>query len=125
MKYKEILKEVKQRADLPDEDAAAAATFATLDTLGERLAGNEPTNLADQLPAEFRDVLIRHAGEPQKYDLDEFFRRIAERQRDGCTRAEAETHAHAVLATIGSFVSHGEMDDLRRQLPPEYEPIIG
>ena len=124
MKHSEILKTVEQRAELTSRDAAASATAAVLDTLGERLSGNEPRNLADQLPQELGQLLTRHTGAPEKYNLDEFLRRVADRHGHDWTREDADSGSRAVLSTIGEFVSEGEMSDLRSQLPPDFSILF-
>lgn len=123
MKYEEIVKQVSQRAGLDDRDEAARAATATLDVLGQRLAGNEPSNLAAQLPAELKDPLTRHEGTAEDFDTVEFTRRVA--QHGGGDNPEQAIHnVRAVLATLAEFVSTGELDDLRSQLPPDYERLF-
>jgi uncharacterized protein (DUF2267 family) len=46
MNVDEFFAEVKNLADLGNDEEAEKATRATLETLRERLAGNEPSNLA-------------------------------------------------------------------------------
>jgi uncharacterized protein (DUF2267 family) len=50
MKRDEFIAEVKNLAELGSNEEAKQATRATLETLKVRLAGNEPPNLAAQLP---------------------------------------------------------------------------
>ena len=52
MKGDEFIAEVKNLAELDSNEEAEKATRATIETLKERLAGDEPSNLAAQLPPE-------------------------------------------------------------------------
>ncbi len=51
MKYDEFISQVQRRANLASREEAERATRATLETLGERLAGGEAKDLAAQLPS--------------------------------------------------------------------------
>lgn len=124
MKYSEIVNRVRERAELQDREAARHTTIATLSVLGERLAGEEPANLAAQLPEELRSLLIGRTGAPQKYDVDEFVRQVADREGGATSAEEASRHVRVVLSTIGQFVSEGEMKHLRKQLPSDYAPLF-
>jgi uncharacterized protein (DUF2267 family) len=53
--------------------------------------------------------------------LDEFVRRVAE--REGVTPAEARDHARAVFATLREAVGEEEFRDIRAQLPLEYAAL--
>ena len=52
MKHDEFIGRVQHYARLASRGDAERATRATLETLGERLAGGEPKDLASQLPPE-------------------------------------------------------------------------
>ena len=52
MKGEQFIAEVRNLAEVGSNEEAQKATRATLETLKERLAGNEPSNLAAQLPPE-------------------------------------------------------------------------
>jgi uncharacterized protein (DUF2267 family) len=45
MKYDEFISQVQRRADLASREEAERATRATMETLGERLAGGEAKDL--------------------------------------------------------------------------------
>ena len=125
MKYDEFLNQVRQRGGPAEREHADAAAKQILAALGQRLAGNEPVDLASQLPAELKDPLLRPTGKAEIGDeFDDFLRRIADREGRGCSSEEALTHAQAVLGTIASFVSSGEIQDLRSQLPASYAPLF-
>jgi uncharacterized protein (DUF2267 family) len=50
LKHDEFIARVRDLAEVQTDEEAERAIRATLETLRERLAGNEPNNLADQLP---------------------------------------------------------------------------
>lgn len=125
MKYDEFLTQVGQRGGPVEREHADAAAKQILAALGQRLAGNEPHDFASQLPSELQDPLLRPTSKAEiGDDLDDFLRRVADREGHGCDTEQALTHARAVLGTIASFVSAGEIQDLRAQLPTGYAPLF-
>jgi uncharacterized protein (DUF2267 family) len=123
MNYQEFVKGVQERADMSSREEAEQATRATLETLGERLAGGEPKDLASQLPPELGECL-RYEGEAraEPFSLDEFFRRVA--GRENIDEERATVHATAVMKVLGESVTGGEIEDVRDQLPQEFEPLL-
>jgi uncharacterized protein (DUF2267 family) len=73
VKYDEFIAQVQRRADLNSKNEAVQATRAVLETLGERLAGGEPKDLASQLPPELASYLQQPlAGSGVPFTLDDF-----------------------------------------------------
>lgn len=97
MQFDDFLGQVQHRAHLPNTEAALRASRVTLATLSERLAGGEPADLAAQLPREFQEYLIgtEGSGLGERFDSNEFFRRVSE--REGTDLPEAVHHARAVI----------------------------
>ena len=125
MNYDEFLTRVGQHGGPVEREHADTATKQILAALGQRLAGNEPRDLASQLPKELQNPLVRPTSAAEiGDDLDDFLRRVADREGRGCDTEQALTHARAVLSTIASFVSRGEIQDLRAQLPTGYAPLF-
>ena len=122
MKHDEFIARVKDLAEVQTNEEAERATRATLETLRERLAGNEPNNLADQLPPEIADPL-RSEGGRDGFSLAEFYRRVAD--KEGVEETEAIRHARAVATVMEEAVTTGEMDHVRDQLNPEYTELFG
>lgn len=116
MNADEFVTEVRTVAGFESGDQARDAIRATLATLRERLAGNEPNNLADQLPPGVAEPL-RGEGGRDNFSLDEFYDRVAE--KEGVGREEAVPHARAVGTVLQRAVTAGEMDDVRWQLKDE------
>ncbi|MGW0891575.1 DUF2267 domain-containing protein [Saccharopolyspora sp. NPDC002578] len=125
MQYQEFLAQLRRHGGPQDEDQADATIKIVLATLGQRLAGNEPHDLAAQLPTELKQPLLQHNGDAEVIDdVDDFLRRVADRESPGTTPEQAREHAQAVFATLAGFVSKGEIDDLRAQLPAGYAALL-
>lgn len=124
MDFGRFIKEVRTRGHMHSREEAERATQATLETLAERLKGGEADDLASQLPPEIAKHL-RHerAGAGEAFSLQEFFRRVSERD-PGVDAPKAVYHARVVIEVLQEAVTEGEMDDVRSQLPAEYEPLF-
>jgi uncharacterized protein (DUF2267 family) len=112
---------VAERADL-DADGAARATEAVLETLAERIAGGEVDDLIDRLAIALHAPLKRGrertGGAATRMSLDDFVRRVAE--REGVDAAVARAHARGVILTLRDAVGDDEFFDVTVQLPDEY-----
>jgi uncharacterized protein (DUF2267 family) len=104
-----------------DRDGAERAIGATLQTLAERIAEGEARDLAAELPPRAAAWLATTTP-AEGFDLDEFLRRVAE--REGVDDATAERHAHAVFAALGRAVSDDEFDDMMAELPREFDRLL-
>ena len=122
MKHDEFIARVRDLAEVQTDEEAEQAIRATLETLRERLAGNEPNNLADQLPPEIAGPL-RGEGGRDNFSLAEFYRQVAE--KEGVEEPEAVRHARAVATVVEEAVTPGGMDHVREQLNPEYSELFG
>jgi uncharacterized protein (DUF2267 family) len=121
MQYASLLSTVEQVGDLTREEAERAIE-ATLRTLAERISGGEARDIAAFLPTEVRRLLTDTREEAEPFGLDEFYRRVAE--REGVDRRTAAAHARAVFVALGVAVAPGELRDMASQLPAEYEPLL-
>lgn len=122
MNYSEFIGQVQSRGRMASEGEALKATRVTLEVLGQRLAGGEPRNLAAQLPEEIGRFLHDDDDTGERFDLDEFFRRVSE--REGVDLPVSVHHARAVISVLTEAVSRGEIDDVRAQLPEEFAPLF-
>jgi uncharacterized protein (DUF2267 family) len=121
MRFEEFVGQVQHRARLASEGEAMRAIYATLETLGERLFGREADELAAQLPAAI-GAYLRLAKEKERFDLEEFFRRVAE--REGVDLPDAVFHARVVLEVLQEAVTPGEIQDVLAQLPEEFRAVF-
>lgn len=121
MTYDAFTGAVDHRARLGTTGAAVKAIRATLETLAERLHGNEADHLAAQLPAEI-GLYMQRVDRDVTLTLDEFFERVAD--REGVDLPDAVFHARAVLSVVQDAVSAGELNDVRVQLPDEFASLF-
>jgi uncharacterized protein (DUF2267 family) len=123
MKGERFIAEVGDLAELDSNEDAKTAVRATLETLKERLAGNEPSNLAAQLPPEIA-IFVEGDGGREAFSVQEFYERVA--QKEGTTNSEeAVKHARAVSTVLQTAVTGGELEDVRSQLGNDYEELFG
>jgi uncharacterized protein (DUF2267 family) len=123
MKHDEFIGQVQHRARLSSRGEAERATRATLETLAERLTGEEAKDLAAQLPRELAEHLLHKWSEHgERFSLEEFFARVS--VVEGVDVPEAIFHAQAVIAVLCEAVSQGEIDDVRAQLPAEFDRLF-
>ncbi len=127
MQYPEFLQRVEEQigATQPATEtqrAAERAIIATLETLSERLTGGEANDLTAQLPGELQAPLQRSAEEAEGFSLDEFYRRVAE--REGVDIETARNDASAVMTVLRLAVTPGQLDALMAQLPSEFNALF-
>jgi uncharacterized protein (DUF2267 family) len=121
MRYAPFLTTVEQTAGITREEAERAVR-ATLETLAERISGGEARDIALFLPKELRPLLDPVPEPAEAFGLDEFLRRVAE--REGVDRDTAFDHARAVFTALGVAVAPGELSDMVAQLPREFAPLL-
>jgi uncharacterized protein (DUF2267 family) len=120
VEYTEFVRIVAQQTGL-DMEGAERPTRATLETLAERLSRGEARDLLQQLPPEMKSWIYTET-DPQPFDVDEFLRRVAE--REGVDVETAERHARAVFWALGYAVSADEIDDMAADLPHDFAPLV-
>jgi uncharacterized protein (DUF2267 family) len=118
--YESFVITVAEAAHL-DLDAAERTVRATLQTLGDRIAPGEAADLAAELPAQAAGWLATDTP-AQPWDLDEFLRRVAE--REGVDPATAAAHAGAMFLALWRAVGRSEFDDMTSELPREYDQLL-
>ncbi|MFO7918727.1 MAG: DUF2267 domain-containing protein [Anaerolineae bacterium] len=79
MQYDEFVGEVHNRARLASSDEAVRAIRATLETLAERVAGQEAEDLAAQLPQEVGKFL-RGVEKAERFSVEDLFDRVAAKE---------------------------------------------
>jgi uncharacterized protein (DUF2267 family) len=122
MKDGQFRAEVKNLAQLDSDEDARKAIGATLQTLKERLAGEEPSNLAAQLPPRIAPYVEGDGGR-ETFPVEEFYERVA--GKEGVGKDEAVRHARAVATVVQTAVTGGELDDVRSQLGDAYKELFG
>jgi uncharacterized protein (DUF2267 family) len=120
MDYDRFISVVERGANVGRE-AARRATQATLETLGERISPGQARDLAEQLPPELAPWIATD-HDAQGFGVDEFLRRVAE--REDVDLETARRHAMAVFAALGRAVNAEELADLRSELSKDYAPLL-
>jgi uncharacterized protein (DUF2267 family) len=121
MNKDQIVSAVRESARIDTPEHAEMAVRATLRVLGQRLAG-EASDLAAQLPPELGAELLASEG-PQRFDSQEFYRRVAAEEDRGCSEQEARQHARAMTAALREAVG-AEYLHVLDQLPDEYSDLM-
>lgn len=122
MQHDEFIGQVQDRARLDSRGAAEAVTRATLETLADRLAGGLPENLGSQLPPEIGRHLSQGRGE--SFEIDEFWRRVADREPYEVEVPETAFQTRAVLSVVDEAVTGDQLDRIRDQLTPDWEQLF-
>lgn len=123
MKYDEFIKHVQSIAQVDSRQAAEQATRATLETIAERIVGNESSQLAAQLPQELGQYLRGHEGENgHPFSLQEFYQRVS--QKAGVEPVTAAVHARAVFAVLNQAVTPGEFADVKANFSEDYSELF-
>ena len=123
MKYDEFIKHVQTVAQLNSREEAERATKATLETIKERIVGNEGKDLASQLPTEIGQYLRGREGEDgQHFPIEEFYQRVSE--KEGVDKTTAANHARAVFSVLQDAVSPGEFADVRANFSDDYAELF-
>jgi uncharacterized protein (DUF2267 family) len=121
VKAHDLVSAVSKSAGLSEHAHAESAVRATLAVLGQRLS-TEARDLAAQLPPELAGA-VPTDGATERFGLEEFYRRVADREGSGCTPEQARQHARAVTAglreALGEQYSH-----LLAQLPDDYADLM-
>jgi uncharacterized protein (DUF2267 family) len=111
---------VAQAAQI-DRERAKRAIQVTLQTLGERIDAGEARHLAAELPEQLAPwVATRTPAE--RFDVDEFLRRVAEREGIGVELAEK--HTKAAFVGLQRALSDRAFAHLRSQLSSDFLPLL-
>lgn len=122
LQYEEFVEEVGRRAGL-DYPEAESATGTVLNTLAGFLVDSEGLNLSEQLPKGVAEHLRQRPPERGEFfSLEDFVQEVSEGEDVG--EGAAETRTRAVFGVLGEAVSQGEMDDVRRQFPSEFDSLF-
>lgn len=123
MKYDEFIKHVQTLALLDSREPTEKAVQATLETIAERIVGNEASQLAAQLPSQLGQYLRGHEGENgDHFPLQEFYQRVS--QKEGVEPTTAALHARAVFAVLNMAATPGEFADVRANFSEDYEELF-
>lgn len=122
MEYSEFTGEVQHRIEAGTQGEAVRSIRAVLTTLGERLQEDEAKDLASPLPMEI-DFYLLNADSGERFGWQEFVDRVAERAELD-DEAEATYQAQAIMALLHEVEPIGEEQDIRGNLPEEFEDLF-
>jgi uncharacterized protein (DUF2267 family) len=119
--YEQFIRTIQHKAEASWDEAERAAA-ATLTTLAERLSAGEARDVADELPPEARQWLASADADAEAFTVDEFLRRVAE--REDVDLETAERHARAVFVALIRNLSRQERRDMLAELPKDFERLL-
>lgn len=113
---------VERRAGI-EYSEAESATGTVLNTLAGFLVDSEGLDLSEQLPKGVAEHLRQRPPERSEFfSVEDFMQQVAE--GEGIGPAKAETRSRAVLGVLREAVTEGEMEDVRRQFPSEFDRLF-
>lgn len=126
MNHDEFIGQVQSRAQLPSRGAAEGITRATLETLGERIPEQVAAHVAAQLPTEIgehlrRTVTMGGAGSGERFGLDEFSDRVADR---GHLQVPDAVYGSRVVLEVLGEATEGVVGKVRDSLPEELRGLV-
>lgn len=121
MQHDEFVDELQHRIDADSHGETHHTAHAVLETLGERIQADEAKDLAGPLPMEIDRYLVEADG-GQRFGWNEFVERVAE--RENADYPDAQYHAQAVMTLVDEAVPESELQDLRANLPAEYDDLF-
>lgn len=121
VQHDEFVDELQHRIQTDSHGETHHAAHAVLETLGERIQDDEAKDLAGPLPMEIDRYLIEADG-GQRFGWNEFVERVAERENSDYP--DAQFHAQAVMTMVDETVPDSEMQDVRANLPDEYDDLF-
>ncbi|WP_327052476.1 DUF2267 domain-containing protein [Halomicrococcus gelatinilyticus] len=120
MDYSQFIGQVQHRLELGTQGKTVRAIRAVLTTVGERLQAGEAQDLAGPLPMEI-DWYLESADSGQRFDFDEFVDRVGDRA--SADDQDALFYAQAIVSLVAELVPEGELQQVRDQLPADYDPL--
>lgn len=124
MEYNEFITHVESLAQSNSLEEAERATRATLETIKERISGDEAQELSTQLPQELAEYLKGREGEPdQNFNLQDFIVRAS--QKENLEPTTTAIHVRAVFAVLQNAVTPEEFAKLHRHFSHDYEEMFG
>jgi uncharacterized protein (DUF2267 family) len=116
---------LRRAANRAETELAAAASFvpAVFVAVSRATTAVQFDTMAAELPKDF-DPLLAGARRPDAdvLPVEEFLGRVADRA--GTDFDAAQAASEAVLETLAERIAGGQVNDLRKELPPELHPAL-
>ncbi|MCW2653597.1 MAG: hypothetical protein JWR32_4573 [Mycobacterium sp.] len=119
----EFVARVAQRTGA-DPDRARRYAHATLLALSRAVTADAWENLVRELRADFAPLLEGSRRSAVPMPVDEFLQWVADRGGFDRETARRATATEAVLETLAERIAGGEVDDLTKELAPEFGPVL-
>jgi uncharacterized protein (DUF2267 family) len=124
MEYNEFITHVQSLAQSNSREEAERATRATLETIKERISGDEAQDLSTQLPQELVECLKGREGEPdQNFNLQDFIVRTS--RKENLEPTTTAIHIRAVFAVLQNAMTPEGFGKLHRHFSHDYEEMFG
>jgi uncharacterized protein (DUF2267 family) len=123
VEHDEFITHVESLAQSNSREEAERATRATLETIKERIPGNEATELASELPQQLGDSLRGREGETaDSFNLLEFISRAS--QKENIDPTVAAIHVRAVFAVLQNAVKPDKFAKFHSYFSHDYEELF-
>lgn len=123
MEYDEFITHVQSLAQSDSREEAERATRATLETLKERITGDEAQELAANLPQQLSDCLRRREGDSERsFNLQEFIARVS--QKENIEPTITAIHVRAVFAVLQNAIKPEIFAAFHAHLSHDYEELF-
>jgi uncharacterized protein (DUF2267 family) len=123
MEYNEFITHVQSLAQSNSREEAERATRATLETITERIPGDEFKEVASELPQELAQSLQRREGEiSEPFNLQEFISRVS--QRENIEPTTTVIHVRAVFAVLQNAINPDKFSKFHNYFDHDYEELF-
>jgi uncharacterized protein (DUF2267 family) len=123
MEYNEFITHVQSLAQSNSREEAERATRATLETITERIPGDEFKEVAAELPQELAQSLQRREGEiSEPFNLQEFISRVS--QRENIEPTTTVIHVRAVFAVLQNAINPEKFSKFHNYFDHDYEELF-
>jgi uncharacterized protein (DUF2267 family) len=123
MEYNEFITHVQSLAQSNSREEAERATRATLETITERIPGDEFKEVAAELPQELAQSLQRREGEiSEPFNLQEFISRVS--QRENIEPTTTAIHVRAVFAVLQNAINPDKFSKFHNYFDHDYEELF-
>jgi uncharacterized protein (DUF2267 family) len=121
MKYHEIIKKIQHDSGFSDAESEEALE-QTVTGIAERLTMDERKDFASQLPPELQEVALS-AEMPERYERHrDIIQEVME--KEGIEEARAKKQVLTAWKALRSFISEGEIRDIKAQLPDNTAALL-
>jgi uncharacterized protein (DUF2267 family) len=121
MKYDQMVKELRDRAEIEDRDDAERTIGVVVQGLCDRLTGDECEDLLAQLPEPLKSSIVVGDAAVQMTARD-FVEWVASELE--ITREEATQRIRAAFDVLQDAVTPGEFHDVLVQLPSGFAELV-